>query len=118
MATDSGKAVGIVKVVIGDVRITGVDGVERVAQVGDRVLGNEVITTGANAVIQVELEGGTMLDLGRDSRIALDAELLSEGGGAPAAAQDLAALQAAIAAGADPSQVAAATAAGAPGAGG
>lgn len=82
------------------------------------MLANEMITTGANAVMQVELEGGTMLDLGRDSRIALDAELLSEGGGAPAAAQDVATLQAAIAAGADPSQVAAATAAGAPGAGG
>ena len=112
--TTTKAEVGTIKVVLGDVRITGVDGVVRAACVGDKVHAREIIQTNANAVIQVQLADGRMLDLGRDSILALDEDLL----GAPRTARtasptdDIAALQAAIAAGADPSKIAEATAAG------
>ncbi len=123
-AASGNAGVGTIKVVTGDVKIIGVDGVARQAQVGDKVFAKETIQTNANAIVQVQLENGRMLDLGRDSKIALDDDVLNVGQGpstAPAAAAttDIAALQAQIAAGADPSKVAEATAAGgAPGAGG
>jgi VCBS repeat-containing protein len=122
-AASGTAAVGTIKVVTGDVKVIGVDGVARQAMVGDKVFAKETIQTNANAIIQVQLENGRMLDLGRDSKIALDDDVLNVGQGpstAPAAATtDIAALQAQIAAGADPSKVAEATAAGgAPGAGG
>ena len=122
-AANSKAEVGTVKVVIGDVKVIGVDGVARQVQVGDKVYAKETIQTAANAVVQVQLENGRMLDLGRDSKIALDDDILTAGAGpsttpAPATG-DIAAIQAQIAAGADPSKVAEATAAGgAPGAGG
>lgn len=124
-----GKPVGTISVVIGDVKIVGVDGVVRVAKVGDAVYMKEVIETGADGIIQIKLADGRTLDVGRDSKLALEADLLAFDpalAAAPppvadpaAATTDVAALQAQIAAGADPTQVAAATAAGgAPGAGG
>jgi T1SS-143 domain-containing protein len=123
-----GQAVGKISVVIGDVKIVGVDGVVRVAKVGDSVFMKEVIETGADGIIQIQLVDGRTLDMGRDSKLALDADTLAIDpafAAAPqpaepaAAATDVQALQAQIAAGADPTQVAAATAAGgAPGAGG
>ena len=124
-------AAGTITVVVGNVRVIGVDGVARAAKVGDKVFAREVIETGADGIIQVQLDGGRFLDVGRDSKFALTSEILAEASaGTPATAappattpagaeQDAAALQKAIAAGADPSQVAAATAAGgAPAAGG
>ncbi len=120
-AASGNPAVGTIKVVTGDVRVIGVDGVARQVQIGDKVFAKETIQTAANAVVQVQLENGRTLDLGRDSRIALDDDILSVGQTpttAPATG-DIAAVQAQIAAGADPAKVAAATAAGsAPGAGG
>ena len=124
MATPStaNASVGTIKVVIGDVKVIGVDGVARQVHVGDKVFAKETIQTAANAVVQVQLENGRTLDLGRDSKIALDDDVLNVGQTAttaPPATGDIAALQAQIAAGADPSKVAEATAAGgAPGAGG
>src|SRR5512146_1821608 len=120
MATPSGTSVGTIKVVIGEVTIKGVDGVTRVAHVGDKVFINEILMTSANAVVQVQLENGSLLDLGRDSQIALDDDIAGAAGApahptpeaAAAAGQDVAAIQAAIAAGQDPTQVAQATAAG------
>ena len=122
-AASGTAAVGTIKVVTGDVKVIGVDGVARQAHVGDKVFAKEAIQTNANAIVQVQLENGRTLDLGRDSKIALDDDVLNVGQApttAPATAgTDIAALQAQIAAGADPSKVAEATAAGgAPGAGG
>jgi VCBS repeat-containing protein len=121
-AASGNAAVGTVRVVIGEVKVIGVDGVARQVQIGDKVFAKETIQTAANAVVQVQLENGRMLDLGRDSKIALDDDVLNVGQApttVPAPTQDIAALQAQIAAGADPSKVAEATAAGgAPGAGG
>ncbi|MEQ1776100.1 MAG: retention module-containing protein, partial [Burkholderiales bacterium] len=120
-AASGNAGVGTIKVVTGDVKVIGVDGVARQAQVGDKVFARETIQTNANAIVQVQLENGRMLDLGRDSKISLDNDVIGTQGPATTQAptQDIAALQAQIAAGADPSKVAEATAAGgAPGAGG
>jgi Domain of unknown function (DUF5801)/RTX calcium-binding nonapeptide repeat (4 copies)/Cadherin-like domain len=121
-AATGNAGVGTIKIVTGDVKIIGVDGVARQAQVGDRVFARESIQTGANAIVQVQLENGRMLDLGRESKIALDNDILGPQGPAATTAPatgDVASIQAQIAAGADPSKVAEATAAGgAPGAGG
>lgn len=113
--------VGTIKVVIGDARVIGVDGVARAACVGEKVHAREILETAANAVVQIQLADGRLLDMGRNSTLALDENLLGPArtGAAASPADDVAAVQAAIAAGADPSQVAAATAAGGtPGAGG
>lgn len=109
MATPStaNASVGTIKVVIGDVKVIGVDGVARQVHVGDKVFAKETIQTAANAVVQVQLENGRTLDLGRDSKIALDDDVLNVGQTAttaPPATGDIAALQAQIAAGADPSK--------------
>jgi hypothetical protein len=68
-------AAGTITLVVGNVRIVGVDGVARVAQVGDKVFAREVIETGADGIIQVQLEGGRFLDVGRDSKLALSSDL-------------------------------------------
>ncbi|HTD89408.1 MAG TPA: retention module-containing protein, partial [Burkholderiales bacterium] len=97
--------VGTIKVAIGDVRIVGVDGIARVVGVGDKVYAKEVIQTAANAVVQVQLTDGRMLDLGRDSQIALDDDVLGATRAAANTADSVAELQAKIAAGADPSTI-------------
>lgn len=114
IASTAKAEVGTIKVALGDVKIIGVDGVARAACVGDKVFAKEVIQTAANAIVQVQLADGRMLDLGRESSIALDDDLLGTTKAAKTASptDDIAALQAAIAAGADPSKIAEATAAG------
>jgi large repetitive protein len=147
MATTSSKVLGTVTSVVGEVKATASDGSTRVLQVGDKVFSDEVISTSPTGDVKIALEGagGRTLECGNDSNVALNEGLLGigtaiatqdsspvvppsvaaqqemagPGGKPPAGPADVAALQAAIAAGADPSQVADATAAGgAPGAGG
>ena len=87
-AASGNAGVGTIKVVTGDVKVIGVDGVARQAMVGDKVFAKETIQTAANAIVQVQLENGRMLDLGRDSKIALDDDVLNvgQGGTTPAPA--------------------------------
>src|SRR6185503_4874253 len=132
MATTAnvGTPIGTIKLIIGDVKIRGADGTERIAVVGEKVFAKEILITAANAVVQIQLENGNLLDLGRNAELTLDEDMLAGGAGgggaapagaatAAAATQDVAAIQAAIAAGVDPTKIAEATAAGgAPGAGG
>src|SRR4029078_10101842 len=139
-----GKGIGTGELVVGNVEIIVVDGVERIAQVGDKVMFKETILTGADGIIQIRLENGQLIDVGRDNKLALDTDFFGydagqglQAAGQPAGATvpsvaplstprkpaapgtDIAALQAAIARGQDPSQIAPATAAGgAPAAGG
>ncbi|MGH7893677.1 MAG: retention module-containing protein, partial [Candidatus Binatia bacterium] len=138
-----GKVIGTIQLVAGDVKIMGLDGVIRVAQVGDKVFFKETILTGADGIIQIRLDNGQFVDVGRNAKLALDTDFFGYDAGtglqatAPAAVTpgtppaaeapekpaapgaDVAALQAAIARGQDPSQIAPATAAGgAPAAGG
>ena len=125
------KVLGTVTSVVGEVRATASDGTTRILQVGDKVFSDEVITTSPSGDVKIALEGaaGKTLECGNDTTLALTEGLLGLGTAVtaqpttpakpPVAGTDVAALQAAIASGADPSQVADATAAGgAPGAGG
>jgi hypothetical protein len=116
----TGKVIGTVTAVVGEAKATAADGTVRILQVGDKVHSDEVITTSAAGSINVALENGKTLDCGADADLALHEGLLNVAM-APAVsapASDVEAIQRAIAAGQDPSQVAAATAAGAPAAGG
>jgi hypothetical protein len=131
MAT--GKVLGTVTSAIGEVKATAPDGTVRLLQVGDKVFTDEVITTSAQGTVNIALENGRALECGNDTNLALNESMLGtatpsmvaqdavtppsvaaqqEVGIPPAGPPDVAALQAAIAAGADPSQVAEATAAG------
>ncbi len=119
----TGKVLGTVTAVVGEVKATAADGTVRILQVGDQVFSDEVITTNALGSVNIALENGKTLDCGGDTELALHESILGVATAAsPATAapgSDVAALQAAIAGGQDPSQVAPATAAGgAPAAGG
>ena len=137
-----GKIIGTIQIVTGDVKIMGVDGVMRLAQVGEKVAFKETVVTGADGIVQIRLDNGQLVDVGRGAKLALDTDFFGYDAGTglqagaaatgavpavpttvtpqkPAADPSVAALQAQIAGGQDPSQVAPATAAGgAPAAGG
>lgn len=109
--------IGTIQVTMGTVRIVDSTGYVRNALEGERVDLHDTIIAGGDAFIQVRLDNGCLIDVTHDSTLVLEASVVGPEP-AIAPAQDVAALQAAIAAGADPSQIAQATAAGAPGAGG
>ncbi|QPI44199.1 MULTISPECIES: Ig-like domain-containing protein [Pectobacterium] len=102
--------IGVIKFVIGQVFIVALDGSQRLLVAGDRVYSGEEVVTGANGAVSITLPDGKTLDLGRDSRWS-DVSNASSQGSADVA-NDVAAIQDAIAQGADPTQVLEATAAG------
>ncbi len=113
------NAIGTVKTLIGSATAVGQDGITRTLQVGDKVYANDLIQTSAAGTIIIEFVNGTHMNLGRGSDrywTLLDSDMFN-----PAQATgeqtDIAALQALIAAGADPTAVAEAAAAGPAGAG-
>ncbi|MCF7204056.1 retention module-containing protein [Pseudomonas oligotrophica] len=116
------KLIGTVRQVVGDAFVVGEDGVRRLLIEGDRLYAGERVITSAGGAVDIDLVGSGELMLGRDSDLLLDEQLLAAGsGGGPApeptaatAAElaDAEALQRAIAAGEDPTQIAPATAAG------
>ncbi|MBF8757854.1 retention module-containing protein, partial [Pseudomonas guariconensis] len=116
------KSLGVVSKVVGQVFAVGQDGTRRVLVEGDRLFAGEQLETGAAGAVAVHLNNGAELTLGRDSSLELRPELLANQAGhvqgpetvAPSEADlsDVERLQKAIAAGADPSQEAEATAAG------
>jgi hypothetical protein len=114
----NGKVIGTVTAVVGEAKATAADGTVRILQVGDQVHSDETISTSAAGSINVVLANGKTLDCGGDADLALHQGILDVAVTAAPSA-DVDAIQRAIAAGQDPSQVAAATAAGgAPAAGG
>jgi T1SS-143 domain-containing protein len=123
---------GVVRQVVGEAFAVAGDGSRRPLVEGDRVYAGEQLVTGAEGSIAITLAGGGELTLGRDSQQQLSTQLLVQahnGQSSEAAAiqpptapsqqdlTDVEKLQAAIAAGDDPTQTGEATAAG-PGAGG
>ncbi|WP_434497754.1 Ig-like domain-containing protein [Pectobacterium aroidearum] len=102
--------IGVIKFVIGQVFIVALDGSQRLLVAGDRVYSGEEVVTGANGAVSITLPDGKTLDLGRDSRWS-DVSNASSQSSADVA-NDVAAIQDAIAQGADPTQVLEATAAG------
>jgi hypothetical protein len=115
MATEA----GIISALIGTATATAVDGTVRNLQVGDKVYPNEIITTGLAGAIEIEFPDGSVMDLGRNSQAVLDSETFEfdvAAGETPEPAadvvDDIEAIQQALLAGEDPTQIADATAAG------
>ncbi|ATE76348.1 retention module-containing protein [Pseudomonas frederiksbergensis] len=114
--------IGIVSKVIGQVYAVAGDGTRRALIEGDRLFAGEQLVTGAEGAVAVHLQNGQELTLGRDSSLQMNAQLLAHqvphvetaDAVTPSQAQltDVEQLQKAIAAGADPTQTAEATAAG------
>ncbi|WP_324709265.1 retention module-containing protein [Pseudomonas citronellolis] len=118
--------VGIVSKAVGEVFAVAADGSRRVLHQGDKLFVGEQLVTGHEGAVAVVIAGGGELTLGRDSSMPMSNQLVAAAhhqyaDSAPAQAPvapsqqditDVKALQAAIAAGQDPSQVAEATAAG------
>ncbi|ONK01234.1 hemagglutinin, partial [Pectobacterium actinidiae] len=102
--------IGVIKFVIGQVFIVALDGSQRLLVAGDRVYSGEEVVTGANGAVSITLPDGKTLDLGRDSRWSDISNASSQTN--TDVAGDVAAIQDAIAQGADPTQVLEATAAG------
>ncbi|MEL0167576.1 MAG: retention module-containing protein, partial [Pseudomonadaceae bacterium] len=102
--------------VVGQVFVVTPSGEKRLLVEGDRVMAGEQVTTGEQGSVTLQLSDGREVDLGRDSSF-LVADEGDTGGGAQPQDLDVDAIQAAIAAGVDPTQLLEATAAG-PAAGG
>ena len=115
--------VGTVQSVTGTVRAIAEDGSERILSVGDTVAENEKIITG-DGVIVIAFTDGTIMDLGSNSSIVLNDDVLNQEGAQTAqsresANDEVAALQDALTnPNFDPTADLPATAAGAPAAGG
>ncbi|MFJ3258787.1 retention module-containing protein [Pseudomonas sp. NPDC086581] len=119
---------GVVSKVIGEVFAVAADGSRRPLEQGDKVFVGEQLVTGANGAVALKIAGGGEITLGRDSSLPMTSQMLAaahqaEQGDQSVAQQqpatptkqdvtDVKALQAAIAAGMDPTQAAEATAAG------
>ncbi|MCE0827396.1 retention module-containing protein [Buttiauxella sp. A2-C2_NF] len=101
---------GVIKAVIGQVYVIEADGSQRLLKEGDRIYSGEEIVTGASGAVSVALPDGKTLDLGRNSHWTEHG--LNAVSSAAHDTQDVAALQKAIADGADPTQSLEATAAG------
>ncbi|CAM3014148.1 hemolysin-type calcium-binding repeat-containing protein [Ectopseudomonas mendocina] len=121
--------IGVVSQVVGEVFAVASDGSRRPVSEGDRLYAGEQLITGMSGAVAVALTNGQELTLGRDSGIALNAQLIASRDElqapvvevSPTAPSDddltdVERLQAAIEAGDDPTQQGEATAAG-PGAG-
>lgn len=116
--------IGIIKAIIGSATATSADGSIRTLQAGDAVFQNDLITTGAASAVEIEFTDGSVMDLGRNSQAMLDLDVfdptapVTETTEITDVPDDVAALQEALLAGADVSELGEATAAGAGAAGG
>ena len=109
------SVVAVVKSIIGQVIAVSPEGAQRVLVEGDRIYQGEQLLTGASGAVTLDVGKGTLVDLGRDSQWS--SADLPQGEAHHAAAQPVNApstedLQKAIAAGLDPTQALAPTAAG------
>ena len=107
--------IGTVKTLVGTVTATAMDGTVRNLQSGSSVYPEELIVTGIAAAVAIEFIDGSTMDLGRSAQLVLDNSVFDPNTVAESApiATTADALQQAILEGADPTQVAEATAAGA-----
>ncbi|QLG89639.1 retention module-containing protein [Chitinibacter bivalviorum] len=118
-ASNSAKSAnhtGVVTQVMGEVKVLTLAGEIKTLQVGDKVNVGDTIQTGSDGAVSISLDGGGTISVGRSDSMPLTNEMFAALV-APAdnAAADAAKIQELIAQGADPTQVAAASAAGAGG---
>lgn len=119
------QQIGIVKLATGTVTAVSADGARRALQPGDKVFSDEILLTDAGGSVVIENADGSTMDMGRNDQMNLadlPVDPPAESAETPVQAspdQGVEAIQQALLAGADPTQVAEATAAGgAPAAGG
>ncbi|MCU7878914.1 MAG: retention module-containing protein [Candidatus Thiodiazotropha sp. (ex Lucinoma borealis)] len=118
MATNApsatGKVIGFVRQVIGEVTAIGSDGVIRVLQVGDLVFADEHIETGELGSIEIAFNDGGSFTLGRNAQGFLDADVYQTTSPEDASeyAASIEAIQQAILMGEDPAAIQEAPAAG------
>ncbi len=106
-------AIGEVQSVTGRVVAVGADGVERQLFAGDMVFADDLVKTVGDSSIVIAMNDGTRVDLGNDAEAMLDDSVYGDESAVSAAAiADIKEIQEAIAAGADPTEVADPTAAG------
>ncbi|OUR64523.1 hypothetical protein A9Q79_04260 [Methylophaga sp. 42_25_T18] len=106
--------IGTVSILIGTATATAADGTVRNLQLGDKIYADELISTGPGGAVEIEFADGTVMDLGRNSQLVLDDAVYDPNAVAEAEpAADADAIQQAILAGVDPTEITEATAAGA-----
>ncbi|WP_397450825.1 retention module-containing protein [Pseudomonas sp. NA-150] len=107
------SVVAIVKSIVGQVVAVSPEGVQRVLIEGDRLFLGDQVMTGPAGAVTLELQDGRHLDLGRDTQWSSNEPDVGQSATAAAdASQSVAELQQAIAAGADPTKILEAPAAG------
>ncbi|QLS04930.1 retention module-containing protein [Citrobacter freundii] len=104
------KLLGVIKAIIGQVYVVEANGTQRLVHEGDRISLGEEIVTGASGAVSISLPNGQTVDIGRNSHWGEHGIQVSHNPNHDA--QDIAAVQKAIADGADPTQILDATAAG------
>ncbi len=104
---NAAAVVGEVQSVSGRVVATGADGVERQLFAGDMVYADDLIKTIGEASAVIAMKDGSRLDLGSNTEASLDESVYSDDVDAARAAAlaDVKEIQAAIAAGADPTEI-------------
>lgn len=109
-------AIGIVRALSGTTTATDSRGNTRVLRVGDAVELNETIQASNGSTVLIQFDNGGFATVGSNDKLVLDQSVLDPTGNtrtAEAAGQSVEDIQAMIAAGMDPTQIAEATAAGA-----
>lgn len=106
-----GKAlpIGIVVALTGYVLLTGTDGLKRLLHQGEPIHSDDQLSTGPDSSLTIGFADGSDLNLGANSSVTIDNQVFDPasfgGGEAGSVATSLEALQQAILAGADPSNI-------------
>ena len=108
-------ATGIVRGLIGSVSVTSREGITRELRIGDTVEINDTVQAASGSTVHIAFDNGNFATVGSNEKLVLDASVIDPMAGSDnktATDQNVADIQAMIAAGADPTEIAEATAAG------
>ena len=108
-------ATGIVRGLIGSVSVTSREGITRELRIGDTVEMNDTVQAASGSTVHIAFDNGNFATVGSNEKLVLDAFVIDPMAGSDnntATDQNVADIQAMIAAGADPTEIAEATAAG------
>ena len=109
-------ATGIVRGLVGSVTVTDTRGVTRQLRTGDTVELNDTVQAANGSTVHIAFDNGNFATVGSNEKLVLDASVIdpmAESDNKAATDLSVADIQAMIAAGADPTEIAEATAAGA-----
>ncbi len=108
-------ATGIVRGLIGSVSVTSREGITRELRISDTVEMNDTVQAASGSTVHIAFDNGNFATVGSNEKLVLDASVIDPMAGSDnktATDQNVADIQAMIAAGADPTEIAEATAAG------